>query len=174
MKNTPPVFTPIHIEEAKALSCANEESLKKLIRNINFLMDLVPVGKVMIFNPNQRGATIPSGSIFQYCNGDSITHPDSPIRTIGVAERHVPNAQGRVLRMAPNLSTNPMGGNQTYDFKHNHGGNTMGGGAGPFVFQAGGNRRYLPDHSHSISDDLNERTINYPRCFLAGAYMKIV
>lgn len=179
---TPPIFTAHHIEESKLLYSANEESFRKLIRNTNYLIDLVPIGKVMFINTNQPAAQLPNSGIWQYCDGSEITHPLSPLRTIGLFEGRTPNLQDCVLRAATATSSNTIdrgSERQTFDFAHDHTGFTETMGGGDLIYEGQdeeepGLRRILPDHKHSVTEDLTgDREINFPRCWLSGAYMKI-
>ena len=179
---TPSVFTPHHLEEARQLYSANEESFKKLIRNMNYLIDLVPIGKILFINTNQPQAQLPDSGIWQYCDESEITHPLSPLRTIGLFEGRTPNFQDAVLRAASTTSANPYdysSARQTFDVKHDHGGFPDKSGGGNNIDEGQdevepGLRRILPDHKHSVEEDLTDpRQVDFPYCWLSGAYIKI-
>jgi hypothetical protein len=172
----PPIFTPMHDSEINIDVPAHEEVMKKLIANFNFVGNLLPVGAVIFVNVNNVGVSIPNPNVWQECNGSKITHPDSPLRSVGVDEKFTPNLQNKYVRCATQtLTTLPTGGNQSFDLEHDHlGGTGNDDPPGPDAYESSGDRRIRVTHSHSIDSDLQTTiTVDAPAYMRLVAYMKI-
>lgn len=173
----PSVFTPVHDEEVASESSVTEQTVHKIIRNINFLGDLVPLGTIGVLNINQVGVSPIDGTVWQLCNGSEITNPQSPLRSLGLNTRFVPNINEQYIRNAGATTGNATGGSWDFPLGHNHGGNT--GGRNPpsgneyQEDEGDGVRRIGPDHNHSISSALGTITIDYPQWLKVAAYMKV-
>lgn len=170
---TPPINTPIHDMETDFQSPINEETLHKMIVNNNWLLDLRPIGSIVFINTNQSGASTPDPSVYQICDGSEITHPLSPIRSIGLSQRFTPDLRGKYPRGANNWTTNPMGGTWDHNVEHNHG---TGGPSsiGATITANKGDRSRRDVHTHSIGNALTSPlTIETPAYIVYNAYMKI-
>lgn len=172
MITTPQQFTPTHKEEIFYESPINEETLKKIIFNNNWLLDLNPIGAIVYIQTNQAGGGTPDPSIYQFCDGSEITNPNSPIRSIGLNQRFVPNIRARFPRVSNTLNTNGMGGSWNHNLNHAH--STGGPSAIGGTIDTKGDRRRRDIHSHSISAQYsNPTTIEKPAYITYNAYMKI-
>ena len=172
MITTPPIYTPIHDIETDYLSPINEETLHKMILNNNWLLDLKPIGSISFFQTNQPGTSSPDPMTYQLCDGSEITHPNSPLRSIGLNQRFTPDLRGKYPRGATNFSSNPTGGTWDHNVNHAH---TTGipssiGGR----MQKKGDRRRRDVHTHAINAALNNPTVvESPAYITYNAYMKI-
>lgn len=174
---TPVVFTPIHDEEANVQASFNEQTVKKIIRNINFLGQLVPLGTIHTVNINQVGVSPLDPNVWQLCDGSEITNSASPLRTIGFLQNFVPNIDEKYIKAAATTSGNGQSGTWDYPVGHSHGGNTGDRSPGsPIAYQedeGDGVRRIGGGHTHSISGALGTITIDHPQWLKVAAYMKI-
>nr|MCH9665274.1 hypothetical protein [Gammaproteobacteria bacterium] len=107
---TPDIFTPIHQEELiqnGELVPFSEELSRKIGLNFNWLIDAKPIGSIIFVNTEQSSVEainlIPSTSAWQECNGGEITHPNSPLRSIGEQRNYTPNPAGRYIRVSSDL-----------------------------------------------------------------------
>lgn len=173
-ETTPPELTLMHQGEIDYQTPVHEEQIRKLIQNFNYLGVLIPVGTIIWFQLNQIGVNAPNASVWQLCDGSEITLPASPLKTIGINTRNVPNLLSKYPRPALNTTTNPTGGTQTYSVAHSHGGSTGGDDpGGSQQYEAGGNRRHRVSHTHSIDEDLGDVTVDAPAWVKLVPYMKI-
>ena len=172
----PSVFTEFHNEELDLFNSANEEVLRKMVFNNNFLMNLLPVGSIMYIDVNKQGGDgVPDESVWQECNGSEITNPNSPLRSVGIFQRFTPDLRGKYPRGANTLTDNNSGGTHNHNLNHAHGGNTGGGGGGGTGLEDKGDRRHAVFHTHSISSQFNNPTfIEAPAFVYFIAYMKIL
>ena len=174
---TPAVFTPIHDEEASVEASFNEQTVKKIIRNINFLGDLVPLGTILTANINQVGAAPLDPNVWQLCDGSEITNSNSPLRTIGFIQNFVPNIDEKYIKAAPATTGNAQAGTWTFPVGHDHGGNTGDRNpSSPIAYEkdeGNGVRRIGGSHTHSIGSALGNINIDFPKWLKVAAYMKI-
>lgn len=186
---TPNIFTSHHLEEVQALTSANEEALKKVIYNINYLIGFQPIGKLMFYSFGQDGLPAIDETVWQLCDGTEITNPNSPLRTIGVSTRFTPNllTSNKYLRGAPDQRNTDTGGSNTFSFPHNHGGGLTGTDfpSGEFLYEADGDITFDPNqfdgrrrvrvaHGHAIFEhpaDVIE--VDYPEWKKMMMYMKV-
>ena len=170
---TPPVYTPVHVEETNYLQPNNEETFKKLIRNNNFLQDLAPVGTIIFVNSNQLGGGQPNSLYWQVCNGSEITNPNSPLRSIGLNLRFTPDLRDRYARGALLSNTNPTGGSHNHNLSHQHTTGTASADGGGL--RKKGDRRRRNPHTHILNTQYNNPTVvEAPAYVYYIAYMKIV
>lgn len=172
---TPPIFTPMHREEASYQTPTHQELVRKFARNFNFLGNLIPVGAIIYVEINKVGVPAPDENVWQLCNGDEITNVNSPLRSVGIIQRFTPNLLGKHPRSAMDPNLNTQGGTYSYDLSHSHGGAT---GANtppaPNTLEQDGPRRVGPTHTHSISVDLKDVVLDFPAAVKYVPYMKIV
>lgn len=95
MITTPQQFTKTHKEEVFYENSINEETIKKIIYNNNWLLDLVPIGSIVYIQTNQIGGGTPDPNVWQFCDGSEIVNPNSPIRSIGLNQRFTPDMRSR-------------------------------------------------------------------------------
>lgn len=169
----PPYYTGIHDEEVTRLVASQEESLKKIIQNQNYLGNIFPVGVIIFVQLNQVGVPPVDSALYQFCDGAEITDPKSKLRSIGLNVRFVPEFEDKFVRAASALQTNGTGGNKEFAVGHDHGGNTGSGGGGNSIGEEGDERKGSQAHEHTIDPDLSTVEIDYPAYIGYAAYMKI-
>lgn len=170
---TPPIFTPLHEEEFDILQPVNEETIRKLVLNSNFLIDLAPVGTIIYLNINQSGVTQPNANFWQVCDGGEITNPNSPIRSIGINLRFTPNLKLTYPRGAEFTNANPTGGSNIHNLTHGH--TTGGASATGNGLRKKGSRNRRNPHTHTLSSQYTEEyEIIAPAFYYVVGYMKII
>ena len=173
MLTTPQVFTSIHDEEVTNLVTCQEESLRKLIQDASYLADLGTLGTVVWHSENQPGVPTLDLTIWQRCDGTQITNPLSPLRTIGLSTRFTPDLRNRYPQCHDSAIGSDLGGTQTYNLQHSHGGAT-GVACPPIFVEADGDRRFSVCHAHSIAEALSSPiVIDYPAYLHLSAFFKI-
>lgn len=118
----PTVYTPIEDAEVAANAPASEETIRKMVQNMNMLLELCPIGSVQFIQINLQNAPTPNGNILQIMNGGEITNSESPLKSVAPFNRFVPNMTGRYVRAAPNENViGPrIGGDATVNLSHAH------------------------------------------------------
>ena len=171
---TPPLYTGIHDEEIDLNKPSNEETMRKMIQNHNYLGDLIPLASILTININQPGSDPVDTDVWQICDGSEIVHPDSPLRSIGVDLRFTPDIDQKYIKGSNTLTDNSQGGTQTIDFSHDHG--WSGVHTKTFlIFDNDGDDSaliYYDDHAHFINS-AGVVTPDYPKWYKVAAYMKI-
>lgn len=161
----PVIFTDIDELELDENRPVSEETVRKMIQNVNLLGSLAPIGLVVAVAVNTPSVPPVNSTLFQYCDGGQITDTTSPLRATAGHPRASPNMADKYLRGAPNATTNPdtgdlpAGGHATRNLSHNHTGGT-GQIAGPSNVGEDGDERHaydlnFPFHNHPISSDLS-------------------
>ena len=172
MITTPQQYTPVHNEEVSYKAPINEETFKKIIWNNNWLLDLVPVGSIIVIQTNQAGGGTPDSNVYQFCDGSEINNINSPLRSIGLNQRFVPDLRNKYPRGANSAVLNPSGGTWDHNLAHGHSTglpSTIGGRV-----DNKGDRRRRDLHTHSIPDQYNNpTTIETPAYISYNFYMKI-
>jgi len=171
---TPFIFTDIHDGEFVLNKPSNEETMRKLGQNYNYLGDLIPLASIITINSNQIGAEPVNTDIWQFCDGSEIVHPDSPLRSIGINTRFVPDISEKYIKGADTLNTNPQGGSQTINFSHNHG-PTGSSGINLLIYDNDGDDNALKFddlHAHTVNPS-GSVTVDYPKWLKVAAHMKI-
>ena len=178
---TPPEYTPVHQEEVGLDKSINEESKRKLIHNINWLLDLAPIGEIVYINVNLSGQ--PDPDRWQICDGSEITNPKSPLKTDPNppnTQRFVPDLRNTYARFSPNTtsnnivnSTSPSAvGSQFHALSHNHGGTGSAGGGGGLDDDP--ERLSGGSHAHGIVSNFSSAEfIDSPAYVFFNAYMKV-
>ena len=172
----PPVFTETHNEEISLNSPGNEEFMRKIVLNNNFLMNLTPVGSILWIDVNKPGGDgIPLSTTFQECNGSEITDPNSPLRSVGIFQRFTPDLRGKYARGANTTIDNNSGGSHNHNLTHAHSGETGIGGVINFALEDKGDRRASGFHTHTIPTQYaNPTVIESPKFVYFIAYIKII
>lgn len=172
MITTPQQFTKTHKEEVFYENSINEETIKKIIYNNNWLLDLVPIGSIVYIQTNQIGGGTPDPNVWQFCDGSEIVNPNSPIRSIGLNQRFTPDMRSRFPRVSNTLNTNGTGGTWNHNLEHAHSTGLPSAIGG--TIDKKGDRRRRDQHSHSISAQYSNPTvIEAPAYITYNAYMKI-
>lgn len=169
-----PIFTPMHDEEARNLVASHEESIRKVTRNLNYMGNALPLGTIKYINVNQPGVPPINSAMYQFCNGDEITSPSSPLRTVGLNVRFVPNMLSRFPRPAMTTTGNTMAGSDAWNLAHSHGGSTGGMDSnGSINGEEGDERKSTEPHGHPINSDLSNSSFDWPAYIGMAPYMKI-
>lgn len=167
----PVLFTAVHDTETTVERPVSEETIRKIIQNINMLSKLHVIGSVKAVALNQPGVTAPTTSQWQVCDGSDISDTDSPLASIFGTTRYTPNIRGRFVRGA-NASTtsgNELGGASSIAHSHNHFGTVAtyippatfvvdgpGDPSDPFAPAAGPSF----EHSHNIASQSISATLD--------------
>lgn len=148
----PVVFTPIPDAEVKSKRSVTEETIRKMIQNVNMLGKLALIGSVRAIQLNQAGVQAPDSTIWQLMNGTEITNPNSPLRSVGLTLRFTPNMTSRYVRGASTDSANSSGGAATVNLSHFHDTGAIGGETNG---EEGEEKTARLVHTHPISADLS-------------------
>jgi hypothetical protein len=170
----PSKFQKIDSREYELLESIDEQLLKKIVLNINFLSNLLPIGTIIFVNVNQFGFQPLDASVWQFCNGSEITHPLSPLRSIGFNHNYTPNINERYVKCANSVSdANTMAGTFVWNLAHSHGGQTGLRDHLNYGYDEDGDKRFSGSHFHYLGSALNDQTIDYPKYVKLAPYMKI-
>lgn len=167
----PLVFTPTIDEEYVYNRPVHEDSLRKMAQNINLLGEMAKIGSIRQIQLNQIGVPAPDPTIWQLCDGEEITSPTSPLRTMGMVQRFTPDLRGRFVRGATNAISNSFGGSDAAATSHAHGGST-GNVGGTIKGEEGDEKAARKDHNHNIESNLNDSP-NNPTHQILAFYLKI-
>lgn len=148
----PPIFTSIQDAEVKYRRSVNEETIRKMIQNVNMFGRMAPIGSVRAIQLNQTGAQTPDPTIYQFMDGSEITYPNSPLRSVGLTLRFTPDMTSKYIRGANSTSANNIGGSPTVNLSHTH---AVGMTSGSIVGEEGDEKTARVPHSHPVSDDLS-------------------
>lgn len=146
----PLIFTSVEDAEALRPNAVNEETVRKMVQNINLLGALAALASVRFIHLNLSGVVSPNANIWQEADGSKITNPFSPLTSIVPNEYFTPNIINKYPRGASDASTNTAGGSYTVDASHDHATTDVGHA---LVGQEGDERSgYLePSHNHVIA-----------------------
>lgn len=116
----PVFFNSIHDSEVNYTRPVSEETMRKMIQNCNMLAALAVIGSVRCVALNQQGVTVPNTDQWQAATGGQITHPQSPITSVGPTNRFTPDFTNRYIRGAAAPTVNGVGGAYTTNLEHDH------------------------------------------------------
>lgn len=108
---TPPIFTDMHQEEVKFERPVSEETIKKLIANINWMRELYTIGEIVYIHTDADNVDQPDYSYWQPCDGTEITNPNSPLKTdplVPEVKRYTPDLRNTYLRFTIDEHTNEI------------------------------------------------------------------
>ncbi|MCH9665273.1 MAG: hypothetical protein K0U41_05435 [Gammaproteobacteria bacterium] len=153
----------------------SHELATHLRENLTVLNNIIPVGEVVMIMVGIPGVPLPDPNIWQECNGSEITNQNSPLRTAGAAQRYTPNMINRYIKIPTNVSdTGDLGGhNDTYSFRHNHGGRTGGHRAPEDGDPSDSAHRTATDHTHTIDFAFPNLVNVEPPYYTVKWYMRI-
>ena len=153
----------------------SEETVQKLMANMNMLSRMAHVGQVRVMQPNITGVPVLLTTQFQFADGSEITNVDSPLASAGITTRNTPDIRGKYLIGASNSSTNADVGSDTCNLQHNHTGLT-GIDTYPYLFVKDGSViNTLPlGHTHTVANDLNAAEPVNPAYMYFAIYLKIM
>jgi hypothetical protein len=175
----PSIFTPVHDEETQKHTSTNEESVRKIIHDTNYLSNLLPLGQIIQIQINQVGVPVVDSNVWQLCDGSEIVNPLSLLRTIGINQRFTPDFPDTFIRGAPATTGNASGGSQFFPLDHGHfGGTGFDSPSGSVVYEEDGDpgaRRYRESHGHGMVEGyrIGNITIDFPKWFKVAPFMKI-
>lgn len=157
----PVCFTELDSNELNINRPVSEETVRKLIQNINLLGQLAIIGSIRAIAVNTPGVPPPNTDQFQYCDGGEITNDFSPLRSTSGHTRTTPKIADKYLRGALNVDVNDdtgdlaVGGFVTRDLSHTH--NTANVFQNVTVGEEGDERHAYNNraHNHGIDADLN-------------------
>lgn len=144
---------------------------QKASRGINQLDKCYPVGMVLFFYATQDLLpSLPDPQYWQLLNGSTVNNVNSPLDG-----QVLPDVTGRFIRHPLPLETElSLGGSNTEDLSHNHGGSTgVADDRNDFELDNGQERSQAGSHSHSISTDLGI-TSTVPLYVELQCYIRIV
>ena len=145
-------------------------------KDFDFLQLVCAVGEIAPIMVGLPGILIPNPNIWQECNGSEITNENSPLRSMGSEKRYTPNLVERYLMITPSggqVAGTYGGENDTWYFKHNHGGTTTTYNP-PGDVDEGGNAWGGRSHAHGVNFDFQSSKVNVePPFFGIKFYMRI-
>lgn len=151
------------------------ETALAIMDNLNYLIDSVPPGKIIVHLYGLAGVPAPDPEIWQLCDGSAITNPLSPLRG-----SNTPNYadNGRMMVGAASVGTvGNYGGERNKNLAHDHGGATAGAN---WTVDHGDTDEsndefhpFNPDHTHTISSNLSAAVNFDPVHIKVRHYIKI-
>jgi hypothetical protein len=165
----------IDSDDLKFGEIISEEISTLLKNNIDLLTHIVPIGEMTPIMTNIPGVENPDPNIWQECDGSEITNINSPLRSIGDQKRYTPNMTDRYLKI-PNIfgqSGQEGGLNDTYIFRHNHGGYTGYFTAPEDGDSSSGQYMTKKSHRHTINYSFNYAINVEPPFYTVKWYMRI-
>lgn len=171
----PVMYTPVADKEVEFTRPVSDETVRKIIQNINMLSKLAEIGQIISVAVNQPGVSTPSPLQFQQCDGSEITQENSPLQSTSGSPKFTPDTRDFFLRGAPDESTNGQTApNLTTNLQHAHSTSTI---VQPRVGEGGDERHAYSDsdlpHNHPLSDDLNPAEPIDPANLKIVHYLKI-
>jgi hypothetical protein len=168
----PVMFTSIEDAEVGVERPVSDETVRKLIQNVNMLSGLAKIGQVISVAVNQIGVPAPQPNQFQQCDGTEITQENSPLQSTGGFDRFTPQLEKFFIRGAPDESSNfQTDAELTNDLSHTHSTGTV---HTPNVGEEGDERHgYDHDHNHGVDTDLSAAEPIDPAHMKVVFYLKI-
>ncbi len=147
------------------------EAFNALAENVNYLMDSMPVGRIIAIMTGFPGVPAPDPTIWAELDGATITEENSPVR-----DQPAPDwaDEGRYARSADVVGTiGNFGGGNEKDLTHNHSGLTdYNFLAGTLNAEDDSDANIVVPHRHAIGTDLT--VVNFePEHFVVKHYIKI-
>lgn len=169
----PVMFTSIEDAEVSFNRPVSDETVRKILQNINMLGELAKLGQLIPVAVNQPGVPSPNPDIFQQANGSEIVQIDSPLQSTIGSEKFTPDMTKHFLRGAPDESTNGYtAADQINVMEHTHAVDVV---CPPLIIGESGDERksYAICHTHAIEDDLNPAEPIDPKHVKVVFYLKI-
>lgn len=144
--------------------------------NIDFFQSLCAIGTIAPILTGLPGVPDPDPNFFQLCDGSEIVNENSPLRTKGVNQHFTPNMVDRfVMMVKPSGQSSGVSGgeNNTYAFKHNHGGYTGSVSSNSDVDHSHNTNEAAFTHNHTIAYDFNYPVNAEPPYYTVKYYMRI-
>lgn len=179
---TPSVYTPIHKEEYEYKRSVTEETVKKIVQNVNWCIDFAPVGTIIYIPVNAPGVDQPNEYFWQICDGGEITNPASPLRSNPLTpevKRYTPDLRNCYVQVSVNtcevvnITTPSVDGSQHHAIGHTHGGTGVSG-SGPGL-DTDPERLSGGAHTHGIPMSFSSsHHIDAPAYLYVTGYLKVV
>lgn len=153
----------------------SNEVKTSLKNTIDFLSAMVAIGEIAPIMTNIPGVPTPDPNIWQECNGSEITNENSPLRTVGATINTTPDMREHYIKVPLIFGTSgvPGGENDTYLFRHDHGG-LSGGHVAPDDVDSGNDLdEAVGTHYHTISYDFNFLVNVEPPFYTVKFFMRI-
>lgn len=124
-----------------------------LKENIDLLSIAVPIGEIVPIMVGIPGVPTPDSNIWQECNGAEIINQNSPLRSIGDQQKFVPDMRNRYIKVPQIFGQSGLAGgiNESYIFRHNHGGITGAHNAPEDGDSSNDQFRTTTRHTHTIA-----------------------
>lgn len=152
------------------------ELAESLRINIDFLQSVCAIGQIAPILVGLPGVPMPDENIWQECDGSEIINENSPLRSKGEEKHFTPDMRERFIMMVKPGSQDagtPGGENNTYAFKHNHGGYTGSVGSNGDTDHSHSVREAAFSHNHTIGDSFNYPVNVEPPYYTVKYYMRI-
>lgn len=168
----PVMFTSIEDAEVAYTRPISDETVRKIIQNVNMLAELAKIGQIVAVAINQPQVQTPSPLQWQQCDGSEIVQENSPLQSVGGSQRFTVDMRSHYLRGAPDESTNTYtSANLTSNISHNH---TTGFVGYATVGEEGDERHgYTAPHNHPVNNDLSAAEPIDPSHLKVVYYLKI-
>ena len=154
----------------------SQELAQSLKLNIDFFQNLCAIGQVAPILTGVAGVPLPDPNIWQLCDGSEIVNENSPLRSLGSNQHFTPNMTDRFQMMVKpgGQSAGTLGGeNNTYAFKHNHGGYTGSVGSNSGSRHSHNRREAAFSHNHTIANSFDYAFNVEPPYYTVKFYMRI-
>lgn len=145
---------------------------RKIIDHVNWLNAALPVGSIQFFYGSQlyaNGNPIASpNACWQFCDGSAVTNPNSPL-----FGQNIPDLRQKFLKGSTTIGT--LGGSDTVNLAHSHGGATGATFDGEDSFDSDGDSAQGGPsfHNHPIGSALGV-VLRLPPYAELQPYMRIV
>ncbi len=171
----PNCYTEVHDSEVDLNRPVSDETVRKIIQNVNMLAELAKIGQILSVAINQPGVPSPNPNLHQQCDGSEIIQSDSPLRSTSGTDRFTPNLIKFFIRGADDEDTNSQTAvDLTNNLQHNHSGFTGYFDAIYFIGEEGDERHsYQSVHRHGINNDQSAADPIDPAHLKVLMYLKI-
>ena len=152
------------------------ELAESLRVNIDFLQNVCAIGQIAPIMVDLPGVPDPDINYWQECNGSEITNENSPLRSLGENRHYTPDMRERFIMMVKPSSQDagtPGGENNTYAFKHHHGGYTGSVVSNQDSDHSHSAREAAFSHNHTIAFDFNYPVNVEPPFYTVKFFMRI-
>lgn len=168
-------FNKIDTDDLNYGSIISYEVATELKDNIDLLSLVVPIGEIVPIAVDIPGVPTPDPNIFQECNGLEITNENSPLRSIGDQIRFVPDMRERYVKIPITFGESGVAGglNDSYIFRHNHGGKTGTHSAPEDGDPSSSQRMAARVHDHAIDYDFDYPMNVEPPFYTLKWFMRI-
>jgi hypothetical protein len=114
----PPALNELHVEDFDQNQPVTEDTIRKLIQNMNMLRALSPIGMVKAYHVEIPGVKLPDINLYNLCDGSNITASESPL--FGFGATPTPDMRDKFFCGKPAGGGPATGGNATLALEHTH------------------------------------------------------